>query len=128
MHGHLGGQFPFAAFLWPARVTASVAEAASPIAAQGWGFNGDSARAAQEPEGAKPSKIALELHTVRLRDFTVVESGVATLLCTPLALHAGTVADLATGHSLVAALRGAGIGRLLMADWRPASPDMRFLG
>ncbi len=128
MHRHLGGQFPYAAFLWPALVTASVAEAASSIAAQAWGFDGDSARAVQEPEGATPSKIALELHTVRLRDFTVVDSGIPTLLCTPLALHAGTVADLATGHSLVAALLGAGIGRLLMADWRTASPDMRFLG
>ncbi len=82
----------------------------------------------QEPEGATPSKIALELHTVRLRDFTTVKSGVPTLLCTPLALHGAAIADLAAGHSLVAALRGAGIERLFMADWRSASPDMRFLG
>ena len=38
------------------------------------------------------------------------------------------IADLAPGHSLVAALRGAGIERLLMADWRSASADMRFRG
>ena len=56
------------------------------------------------------------------------ESGVPTLLCTPLALHGATIADLAAGHSLVAALRGAGIGRLFMTDWRSASADMRFLG
>jgi poly(3-hydroxybutyrate) depolymerase len=128
MRRHLGGQFSYAAFLWPALVTASIAETASSIAEQAWGFGGDSERAAQEPEGATPSKIALELHTVRLRDFTVVESGIPTLLCTPLALHAGRIADLCTGHSLVAALHGAGIGRLLMSDWRPASPDMCFLG
>ena len=46
----------------------------------------------------------------------------------PLALHGAVVADLATGHSLVAALRVAGIERLFMADWRSASADMRFLG
>ena len=46
----------------------------------------------------------------------------------PLALHDAAVADLAAGHSLVAALRGAGIERLFMADWRSASADMRFLG
>ena len=86
------------------------------------------ARAAQEPQGATPGKMALELDSVRLRDFTAVESGVPTLLCPPLALHGATVADLAAGHSLVEALRGAGIDRLFMADWRSASPDMRFLG
>jgi poly(3-hydroxyalkanoate) synthetase len=58
----------------------------------------------------------------------MVKSGVPTLLCTPLALHGAAIADLAAGHSLVAALRGAGIERLFMADWRSASADMRFLG
>ncbi len=88
----------------------------------------DDGRAAQEPEGATPSKIVLELNTVRLRDFTVAERGVPALLCAPQALHGAVVADLAAGHSLVAALRGAGLGRLFMADWRSASADMRFLG
>ncbi len=100
------------------------------MAAHFLGFSGDADgdRDAKEPEGATPGKIALELHTVRLRDFTVVKSGVPILLCTPLALHGAAVADLAAGHSLVAALRGAGIERLFMADWRSASADMRFLG
>jgi poly(3-hydroxyalkanoate) synthetase len=85
-------------------------------------------RTPQEPKGVTPSAIALELHTVRLRDFTIVKSGVPTLLGTPLALHGAAIADLAAGHSLVAALRGAGIERLFMADWRSANADMRFLG
>src|ERR1700732_4882258 len=125
-----GDQFPYAAFFWPALAAASAVETASSIAAHFLGVsehaNGD--RTAEEPEGATPSKIALELHSVRLRDFTVAQSGVPTLLCTPLALHGAAVADLAAGHSLVAALRGAGIGRLFMTDWRSASADMRFLG
>jgi poly(3-hydroxybutyrate) depolymerase len=45
-----------------------------------------------------------------------------------LALHGGAIADLAPGHSLVAAMRRAGAGRLFVADWRSASPRMRFLG
>lgn len=85
-------------------------------------------RDAQPPEGATPSEGALDLQTVRLRDFSTVESGTATLLCTPFALHGAAIADLAAGHSLVAALRGAGIERLFMVDWRSAGPDMRFLG
>jgi poly(3-hydroxybutyrate) depolymerase len=121
MERHPGGQFPYAAFFWPVL-------AASSIAAHLLGLSGETEGDRTEPEGATPSKIALELRTVRLRDFTMVESGVPTLLCTPFALHGAVVADLAAGHSLVAALRGAGIERLFMADWRSASAEMRFRG
>jgi poly(3-hydroxybutyrate) depolymerase len=122
-----GGQFAYAPLFWPALAAVSAGEIASSMAAHFLGLDdGDCAR--QEPEGATSSKIALELNTVRLRDFSMVESGVPTLLCTPLALHGSTVADLASGHSLVAALRDAGAERLFMADWRSTSADMRFLG
>lgn len=108
----------------------SAGETASLMAAQFFEMLGgtDGDRGAQPPEGATPSEIALELHTVRLRDFALADSGVPAILCTPLALHCAAVADLATGHSLVAALRGAGVERLFLADWCPASADMRFLG
>jgi poly(3-hydroxybutyrate) depolymerase len=130
MDRYPGGQFPYAAFFWPALAAASAGEIASSVMAQFFGSSGeeDGNRVLQEPEGATPSKIALELHSVRLRDFTTGKGGVPTLLCTPLALHGATLADLAAGHSLVAALRGAGIRRLFMTDWRSASADMRFLG
>jgi poly(3-hydroxyalkanoate) synthetase len=130
MDRYLGGQFPYAALFWPALVAASVAETASSMAAHFLEFSGDADgdRNAQEPEGATPSKIALELHAVRLRDLTMVESGVPTLLCTPLTLHGAAIADLAAGHSLVSTLRDAGIERLFMADWRSAGADMRFFG
>lgn len=124
-----GDQFPYAALFWPAIVAASAAETASSMAAHFLNVASEAdGRPAQEPEGATPGKIALQLRTVWLHDFTTVESGVPTLLCTPLALHGAAMADLAAGHSLVAALRGAGIDRLLMADWRSASADMRSLG
>src|SRR6202051_282229 len=130
MDRYLGGQFPYAAFFWPALVAASAAETASSIAAHFLELSGeaDGSRLPQEPERATPSKIALELQAVRLRDFTIAESGIPTLLCTPLAPHGAAIADLPAGHSLVAALRGAGIERLFMVDWRSASADMRFLG
>src|SRR5437660_2208643 len=130
MHRYPGGQFPYSAFFWPALAAASAGEIASSFAALFLGFSGDADRdhTPKEPEGATPSKIALELRAVRLRDFTVAQSGVPTLLCTPLALHGAVIADLAVGHSLVAALRDAGIGRLFMTDWRSASAEMRFLG
>jgi poly(3-hydroxyalkanoate) synthetase len=130
MDRHIGGQFPYAAFVWPTLAAASAVGAASSMTAHFWGLARDAEgdRDAPEPEGATPGRIALDLHTVRLWDFTLIDRGVATLLCTPLALHGAVVADLAAGHSLVAALRGAGIERLFMADWRSAGAEMRFRG
>src|ERR1700704_6672380 len=94
MDRYLGGQFPYATFFWPALVAASAAETASSIAGHFMELSGDAGdRTPQEPEGATPSNIAIELHAVRLRDFTMVKSGIPTLLCTPLALHAAAVAD-----------------------------------
>jgi poly(3-hydroxyalkanoate) synthetase len=130
MNRYPGGQFPYSAFFWPALAAASAGEVASSWATLFLGFSGDAdgGHTPQEPEGATPGRIALELRAVRLRDFTVDQSGVPTLLCTPLALHGAAIADLAAGHSLVAALREAGIGPLFMTDWRSASAEMRFLG
>src|SRR3954452_4802241 len=127
MDRHLGGQFPYAPFFWPAIATASAIEATSSMTAYFLGLANDEPTV-DEPQGATPSKIALELPTARLHDFSLAHSGVPTLLCTPLALHGAALADLAEGHSLVAALRLSGIERLFMTAWRSASPDMRFLG
>lgn len=123
-----GGQFPYAALFWPALVAASASETASFMTAQFLEMMGDGGRAPQPPEGATASEIALDLQAVRLRDFSLVERGVPTILCSPFALHGAALADLASGHSLVAALRDAGVQRLFMAEWRSASSDMRFLG
>ena len=130
MERYPGGQFPYSAFFWQVLAAASAGEIASSFAAHFLGSLDDAGgdHTSQEPEGATPSKVTLELHAVRLRDFTMVKSGIPTLLCTPLALHGAAIADLAAGHSLVAALRGAGIERLFLTDWRSASADMRFLG
>jgi poly(3-hydroxyalkanoate) synthetase len=120
-------QFPYAPMFWPAL---AAGEAASSMAAHFLEILGgaDGDRTPQPPEGVTPGEIAIELQTGRLRDFASVQCGVPTLLCTPFALHGAAIADLAAGHSLVAALRGAGIERLFLVDWRSASPEMRFLG
>ena len=63
MDRYPGGQFPYAAFFWPALAAASAGEIASSLSAHFLGSSGDADgdRTPQEPEGATPSKIALEL-------------------------------------------------------------------
>lgn len=116
--------------LWPALAAASASEVTALITKQlvDLALGADRRQAGSEPTWATPNAIALELNTVRLRDFSARRNGSPVLLCAPFALHGAAVSDFAPGHSLVEALRDAGVERLFVTDWRPASADMRFLG
>jgi len=129
MYEPAGRQFPSLAFLWPAFAAASASDMAALIAKQFANLAvGPAAPPVQEPKWATPHNIALELKTVRLRDFSTENDGSPGLVCAPFALHSAAIADLAPGHSLAAALRDAGLRRLFVTDWRSATADMRFLG
>lgn len=79
------------------------------------------------PDWPTPHRITLELQTMRLRDFSRRPEGPPALICAPLALHGASVADFASGHSLVETLLDAGLARVLVTDWRSATPDLRHL-
>jgi poly(3-hydroxyalkanoate) synthetase len=111
------------AFLWPAFAAASVGGFA--YAAKEFANFWNPSPRAREPPWTTRSKVALELSSVRLRDFSVGSGGAATLVCAPFALHGATITDLAPGHSLVETLLGAGLQRVLVTDWRSATPQMR---
>lgn len=129
MYEPSGRQGPNLAFLWPAFAAASVSDMATLIAKQFAGLAvGPAVPSVPEPKWATPHKVALDLKTVRLRDFSTERDGPPALVCAPFALHGAAIADLAPGHSLVATLLEAGLRRLFLADWRSATPDMRFLG
>ena len=117
------------AFIWPALFAASASEMAAHFAKQftslAIGLQGETP---PPPQWTTPHRVALKLETVRLRDFATSSDGPPCLLCTPFALHGSTLSDLAAGHSLVVALRDAGVTNLFVTDWQSASPDMRFLG
>ena len=101
-----------------------------PVCAEhGWprGRRRRAAEANRDRAGRPRNRIALDLPSMQLRDFSKGTRGVATLICAPFALHRSTIADFARHHSLVEALRAAGIHRLHLTDWRSASPEMRFL-
>jgi poly(3-hydroxyalkanoate) synthetase len=123
-----GLQLPAAAFLWPALAAEQVSEFASFLAKEFADLAIGPATPANgsEPSWLTPNRVLLELDSVRLRDFSTSAEGTPSLICAPYALHGATITDLAPGHSLVAALRDAGLTRLFVSDWRSATPDMRF--
>jgi len=129
MYEPAGRYFPNLAFLGPAFAAAAMSEMAA-FAAKQFALLavGGDGRPAREPNWATPHTIPLELKTVRLRDFGASATGAPALLCAPFALHGAAITDFASGHSLVAALRDAGLARLFVTDWRSANPEMRFFG
>jgi len=70
--------------------------------------------------------VALELASMRLRNFSTEASGLAILICAPYALHSATIADFAPGHSVVEALCQGGLSRVFVTDWRSATPETRY--
>ena len=71
--------------------------------------------------------VALELTTMRLRDFSTRDAAQPLLICAPYALHSALIADFAPGYSIVEVLRQGGAGRIYVTDWRSATPDMCHL-
>ncbi len=83
------------------------------------------------PEWASPNKVALDLDTMRLRDFSAGNGeGAASrplpvIVDAPYAGHSATIADYAKGQSLVETLRAGGLDRVLVTDWKPATEEMK---
>jgi poly(3-hydroxybutyrate) depolymerase len=116
------------AFLWPALAAASTSGMMSAFAGQLAQLGGAAAKTdAPTPKWATANRVALELPCMRLREFCADDRAVPTLICAPFALHRATIADFAPGHSLVRALRGAGLSHICVTDWLSAGPEMRFL-
>lgn len=114
------GWSPYPA-LWP-----YLAAKASIDAWQRWLDGGSADRRKADPslDWTTSNRLALEIADLRLRDFSCGETGTPALICAPYALHGALIADFAAQHSIVAALRHAGLSRVFLAEWRSASPDM----
>lgn len=79
-----------------------------------------------KPEFATVNTVALELHTLRLRAYSEARSGGrATLVDAPYAGHTATIADYHAGQSLVETLLTNGLRRVLLTDWKSATPEMK---
>ena len=114
-----------APLLWPLIMTAAAADAAAAFFKAVWSGE-DHLDIPTQPTWASENRIALELSTMCLRDFSRQASGQSTLICAPFALHGATIADFAPGHSVVEVLRHTGLSRVFVTDWRSAAPEMRF--
>lgn len=77
------------------------------------------------PEWATPNDVRLELNTMRLREFGDKDyKGIPVIVDAPYAGHSSTIADYDKGQSLVEVLLASGIQRVLVTDWKSATPAM----
>ncbi len=77
------------------------------------------------PKWATKNKIALELHTMKLRDFSVGGSRTCTLILAPYAGHTSIISDFSKHQSLVETLLENGIERVCVTDWNSATEEMK---
>ena len=95
------------------------------------GWLGDSAEPPRQTEATlgwtTSHTIAIELTTMRLRDFSTQAKGQPVLVCAPYALHSAVITDFAPAHSIVQALQQGGLRRLFVTDWHSADIRMRYL-
>jgi poly(3-hydroxybutyrate) depolymerase len=81
------------------------------------------------PEWATKNEIRLDLHTMRLRDFSLPAGApgrLPTLIDAPYAGHSATIADYDKGQSLVETLLAGGLERVLVTDWKSATEEMKY--
>jgi poly(3-hydroxybutyrate) depolymerase len=82
-------------FLWPALAAATAGEMVSAFAKKLAHLAAvhPSNSMFREPRWTTPNRIALELPSMRLREFSADGDNIATLVCAPLALHDATLTD-----------------------------------
>ena len=80
---------PLTPFLWPALAAATASEMVSAFAKElAQLAAGDPSNSVpREPRWTTPNRVALELPSMRLREFSADDDDIATLVCAPLALH-----------------------------------------
>lgn len=80
------------------------------------------------PQWATPNRVTLDLDTMRMRDFSDASRQtdvIPVVIDAPYAGHSSTIADYAQGQSLVETLLASGLERILVTDWKTATPEMR---
>lgn len=114
---------------WPLELTAAIARNEVGLFNQGLATLAEAQKIEFElkPAFATANKVLIELHTVRLRDFTraPVTGECPTLIDAPYAGHTAVIADFCNGQSLVQTLLANGLSRVLVTDWKSATTQMK---
>jgi poly(3-hydroxyalkanoate) synthetase len=76
------------------------------------------------PQWASPNRVVLDLHTLRLRDFSG-GAGPPVLVLPPYAGHTSSIADFHKDQSLIATLLAGGCQSVFATDWKSATLKMR---
>ena len=115
---------------WPLVAGTEVAEAGLELTARNIKFLAEAEKIdfGLHPQFASENTVALDLRTMKLRDFSLPGAGgLPTIVDAPYAGHTSTCADFDKGQSLIAILRENGCRRILLTDWKPATSDMKDL-
>lgn len=80
----------------------------------------------QPAKFATKNEVVLDLSTMRLRDYSPAKAaGIPTIVDAPYAGHSAVIADYHKGQSLIETLRANGLERVLLTDWKSATPEMK---
>jgi poly(3-hydroxybutyrate) depolymerase len=115
---------------WPMAAAATMAEQGLEIIGKNLEFLAEEERIHHElkPALATPNRTLLDLRTMVLRDYSAPGAkGLPTIVDAPYAGHTAMIADYHKGQSLVETLMANGVGRVLLTDWKSATPDMKDL-
>lgn len=114
---------------WPLAGVAAAIEAGEDLVARNAAFALEAEKIDYDlrAEFATPNQIRLDLHTLRLRDFTVNAAAgeIPTLVDAPFAGHTAVIADYHRGQSLIETLLGNGLTQVCVTDWKSATPEMK---
>ena len=115
-------------FLWPFAAAMELGEAGARLFQDNLRYIGEAARIdhPEPPKWASPNRVRLDLDTMALREFGGgPEAAGPVLVDAPYAGHSATIADYRDGQSLVQTLLAAGLGRVHVTDWKPATEAMK---
>lgn len=117
-------------WFWPFAAAIEMEEAGLKLFQQNLQYAAEVGRLAAPPVStwATANQVLLDLDTMRVRDFALGGTparSVPVLVDAPYAGHDSTIADYAKGQSLVETLLATGLSRVLVTDWKAATPAMR---
>jgi poly(3-hydroxybutyrate) depolymerase len=117
-------------FLWPFAAAVEMGEVGAKLLDDNLHFVAEAAQVEHppQPQWATPNRVLLDLDTMVARDFSARGDHGAlapVIVDAPYAGHTATIADHRDGQSLVQTLLAAGVERLVVTDWKPATDAMK---